>query len=64
MFEQLEDGKIRLSLRSKDPHVDVNKIAQKFGGGGHALAAGARTTGKPEEIQAKVLSELEKLLKK
>ena len=64
MFEQLEDGKIRLSLRSKDHHVDVNKIAQKFGGGGHALAAGARTTGKPEEVQEKVLSELEKLLKK
>jgi bifunctional oligoribonuclease and PAP phosphatase NrnA len=64
MFEKLEDGKIRMSLRSKDPHVDVNKIAQKFGGGGHALAAGARTSGTPEEIQEKVLSEMEKLLKK
>ena len=63
IFEQLEDGNIRMSLRSKDPRVDVNRIAQKFGGGGHALAAGARTSGKPEEIQAKVLSELEKLLK-
>ena len=64
MFEQLEDGKIRLSLRSKDPHIDVNKIAQKFGGGGHALAAGARTSGKAEEIQEKVLSDLEKSFKK
>jgi len=63
LFEKLEDGKVRLSLRSKDPHVDVNKIAQKFGGGGHALAAGARTSGKPEEVQEKVLADLEKLFK-
>lgn len=63
IFEQLEDGKIRLSLRSKDPHVDVNKVAQKFGGGGHPQAAGARTSGKPEEVQEKVLLELEKCFK-
>lgn len=63
MFEHLADGKIRLSLRSKDPHVDVNKVAQKFGGGGHALAAGARTSGKADDIQKQVLSELEKILK-
>src|SRR6185503_7600436 len=37
MFEALSDGKIRLSLRSKDERMDVNKVAQKFGGGGHAL---------------------------
>lgn len=63
MFEHLEDGKIRLSLRSKDPHVDVNKVAQKFGGGGHALAAGARTSGRADEVQKQVLSELEKILR-
>jgi len=34
---ELEEG-IRVSLRSK--HVDVSKVAQLFGGGGHSLAAG------------------------
>ena len=44
-FEELEDGKIRVSMRSKDPRVDVCQIALEFGGGGHTLAAGIRMTG-------------------
>jgi len=36
-----DDGRIRLSLRSKRD-VDVARIAELFGGGGHARAAGAR----------------------
>jgi phosphoesterase RecJ-like protein len=36
-----DDGRIRLSLRSKRD-VDVSRIAGLFGGGGHARAAGAR----------------------
>jgi phosphoesterase RecJ-like protein len=34
LFEELEPGFTRVSLRSKDEAVDVNKIAQQFGGGG------------------------------
>lgn len=34
---ELDEG-IRVSLRSK--HVDVSRLAQEFGGGGHKLAAG------------------------
>lgn len=41
-FEELSDGKVRVSMRSKTDAVDVCAICQKFGGGGHALAAGAR----------------------
>ncbi len=37
---ELDGGGVRLSLRSKDI-VDVNKVANIFGGGGHARAAGA-----------------------
>jgi phosphoesterase RecJ-like protein len=62
IFEALNDGKIRISLRSKDYKVDVNRVAQKFGGGGHPLAAGARIRGDPEKIQEEVLSTLEKCL--
>jgi phosphoesterase RecJ-like protein len=36
---ELKDGRIKCSLRSKG-QVDVCKIAQKFGGGGHKMAAG------------------------
>jgi phosphoesterase RecJ-like protein len=39
LFVELPDGKIRCSLRSTGT-VDVRKIAQKFGGGGHERAAG------------------------
>lgn len=34
-----EDGR-KFSLRSKDTGMDVSEIAQRFGGGGHARAAG------------------------
>jgi len=44
-FEELGDGMVRVSSRSKDERVDVCKICQQFGGGGHPLAAGARIKG-------------------
>jgi phosphoesterase RecJ-like protein len=50
------EGKVRISLRSKDPRVDVCKIAQQFGGGGHTLAAGARIRGTVTEVEANVLT--------
>jgi Exopolyphosphatase-related proteins len=41
LFEEAEDGSIRISMRSKTPKIDVNAVAKSFGGGGHAEAAGA-----------------------
>lgn len=55
-FEELPDGKIRVSMRSKDKRVDVCKIAVEFGGGGHALAAGIRMQGPLEEAKPLVLA--------
>jgi len=56
-IEELADvGKVRISLRSKDPRVDVCKIAQRFRGGGHTLAAGARIRGAVTEVEAGVLA--------
>ena len=55
-FEELPDGKIRVSMRSKDRAIDVCKIATQFGGGGHALAAGIRMKGPLEEAKALVLT--------
>jgi phosphoesterase RecJ-like protein len=54
-IEELPEGKVRISLRSKDPRVDVCKVCAQFGGGGHTLAAGARTTGDLATVGEKVL---------
>ncbi|HEU0209397.1 MAG TPA: bifunctional oligoribonuclease/PAP phosphatase NrnA [Candidatus Udaeobacter sp.] len=56
-FEELSDGKVRVSMRSKNERVDVCAICQKFGGGGHTLAAGARVGGNLAEVEHKVLEE-------
>jgi phosphoesterase RecJ-like protein len=54
-FEELDDGKVRVSMRSKDERYDVCRVAQQFGGGGHKLAAGARVRGTLAEVEKKVL---------
>jgi phosphoesterase RecJ-like protein len=63
-FEELADGKVRVSMRSKDEAVDVCAICQKFGGGGHTLAAGARVRGTLAEVEEKVLEEIRDVLKR
>jgi bifunctional oligoribonuclease and PAP phosphatase NrnA len=49
-FEELTDGKVRVSMRSKDEAVDVCAICTSFAGGGHTLAAGARVKGSLSEV--------------
>jgi bifunctional oligoribonuclease and PAP phosphatase NrnA len=64
MFEETDEpGKFRLSFRSKHPKIDVNKIATKFGGGGHREAAGARLRGTKDEVERRVLTVIEEELK-
>ncbi len=57
-FEELADGKVRVSMRSKSEKVNVCAICEKFGGGGHVLAAGARIPGTLAEVEKKVLEEV------
>jgi bifunctional oligoribonuclease and PAP phosphatase NrnA len=54
-FEELPEGKVRISARSKDPRVDVCEICKLFGGGGHPLAAGARVQGTLAEVEERFL---------
>ena len=54
-FEELPEGKVRISLRSKDPQIDVCKVCAEYGGGGHKLAAGARISGSLADVQERVL---------
>lgn len=57
-FEELADGKVRVSMRSKSEKVNVCAICEKFGGGGHVLAAGARLRGTLAEVEKKILEEV------
>ena len=57
-FEELSDGKVRVSMRSKTNKVNVCAICEKFGGGGHVLAAGARVKGSLAEVEEKILEEV------
>jgi phosphoesterase RecJ-like protein len=57
-FEELADGKVRVSMRSKSEKVNVCAICEKFGGGGHVLAAGARLPGTLAEVEKKILEEI------
>jgi phosphoesterase RecJ-like protein len=59
LFVEQPDGRIRCSLRSKDP-VDVRKIAQKFGGGGHKTAAGTHLPGPVEKAKKLIMAEVQK----
>jgi len=61
-FEELGEGKIRVSLRSKDKAIQANEVCGIFGGGGHALAAGIRMAGPLEDAKEKVLAEVKKAI--
>ena len=54
-FEELPEGKVRVSARSKDPALDVCKICQMFKGGGHPMASGARVPGSLNNVKEEFL---------
>jgi phosphoesterase RecJ-like protein len=61
LFKELPNGKIKVSLRSKNG-VDVSRVARIFGGGGHPQAAGCLIPGDLPDVEARVLSEVRHLL--
>jgi phosphoesterase RecJ-like protein len=50
LYSQLENKYFKISLRSKG-QINVEKVARKFGGGGHINAAACRIGGDIEEIK-------------
>jgi phosphoesterase RecJ-like protein len=54
LIEQL-NGSVKVSLRSRG-RIDVARLAEQFGGGGHSRAAGATLTGTVAEVRAKLLA--------
>jgi bifunctional oligoribonuclease and PAP phosphatase NrnA len=62
VFEEIEPGQTRFSLRSKNDKVNVNDIAAQFGGGGHSAAAGGRIAGTSLSVQRKMIGAIKKAL--
>ena len=54
LVEPVDDGPVRVSFRSKRL-VDVAAVAARFGGGGHARAAGARIEGPMDGVAERVV---------
>ncbi|MFH1074150.1 MAG: bifunctional oligoribonuclease/PAP phosphatase NrnA [Candidatus Firestonebacteria bacterium] len=57
-FTELENGRVKISFRSKRDDIDVNKIALSFKGGGHKRASGAVIEGNMKEVKEKVLKKV------
>ncbi|MBC7105557.1 MAG: bifunctional oligoribonuclease/PAP phosphatase NrnA, partial [Firmicutes bacterium] len=55
LFRELAESRVKVGLRSKRC-VDVNRIAARFGGGGHARAAGCVVEGDLATVRERVLA--------
>lgn len=60
-FKEIAPDDFRVSLRSKGD-VDVNRVANAFGGGGHKNAAGCTLNGSYAEVRRKLVAELTRAL--
>jgi phosphoesterase RecJ-like protein len=63
MLKECETGVYRTSLRSKGD-VNVAKVAEKFGGGGHRNAAGCTLKGSWEEAETTIVALLQDAVKR
>lgn len=62
VFEEIEPGLTRISLRSKTDKVNVSDVCALFGGGGHSAAAGARIAGSPLTTQRRVIAAVKRAI--
>jgi phosphoesterase RecJ-like protein len=63
LLKELSDDRVKLSFRSKGA-LDVNRVAQTFGGGGHTNAAGAVVPGRLADLVRTVLDPCRELLRR
>ncbi|HEX9369737.1 MAG TPA: DHHA1 domain-containing protein, partial [Roseiflexaceae bacterium] len=61
VFKERQGGTTKISLRSSQP-IDVATLATRWGGGGHAQAAGATLMMSPEQAEHEVLPQLRALV--
>ena len=58
LLKEQSPGVVKVSLRSKDPAVDVNRVLSPLGGGGHPGAAGCTIQGSVEHARKLVIAAL------
>ena len=63
IFVEQPKGRVKISWRALAPGFDVSQVAQQFGGGGHAAAAGADVEGALEEIKKIVINRTKEMLR-
>jgi len=61
LLVELPDGRVRCSLRSRDV-LDVSAVANRFGGGGHKMAAGMFLPGPLEHAQSLILEAMQEIV--
>jgi phosphoesterase RecJ-like protein len=62
-FMEQPRGGVKVSFRSR-ARVDVAKVAEAFGGGGHRLASGAVVEGPMAEVRARILAAVHQALER
>jgi len=63
IFVEQPKNRVKISWRALEPGIDVSALATRFGGGGHAAAAGADVDGSLEEVKRKVLESTKEMLR-
>ena len=64
IFVEQTKNRVKISWRALEPGIDVSAIASRYGGGGHAAAAGADVEGSLEEVRTSVLQSTKEMLRR
>jgi bifunctional oligoribonuclease and PAP phosphatase NrnA len=62
IFVEQPKNRVKISWRALESGIDVSPVAIRFGGGGHAAAAGADVDGSLEEVKKNVLESTRQML--
>jgi phosphoesterase RecJ-like protein len=63
IFVEQPKDRVKVSWRALEPGIDVSAVAVKFGGGGHAAAAGADVEGALEDVKQAVIRSTKQMLR-
>jgi phosphoesterase RecJ-like protein len=61
MMVETDSDDVRVSLRSR-PGINVGRVAEKFGGGGHVRASGMRMRGSLADVEKRILAALDEAM--
>jgi phosphoesterase RecJ-like protein len=63
IFVEQPKNRVKISWRALQPGINVSTVAVRFGGGGHAAAAGADVEGNLEEVKQNALRSTKEMLR-